>query len=220
MADSMTQQIRKMSIYHTALPRRHYSTNNSDSDPKPPNHPPLSNQILQTTVADYLCQIPTHRKRYKTLIKLHRSAETFEAQLQQKTKTSTITHEEAAALSTKAQVARRKVARELALRNAQDLRAMLDKGRVAAGAAQWLESNLEQGQVVLLDEAKVLRRELEDGKLRVAEFEKAKAELTRDYEAIDAQLMRLRDFAEDDVEELDDEEFGEGNGDGREGGRG
>lgn len=220
----MTQQIRKMSIYHTSPPRRHYSTNNSNSDSNPPNHPPLSKQILQTTVADYLCQIPTHRKRYKTLIKLHRSAETFQAQLQQKQ--ASITEEEAAALSTKAQIARRKVARELALRNAQDLRAMLDKGRVAAGAAQWLESNLEQGQVVLLDEAKVLRRELEDGKLRVVEFEKAKAELTRDYEVIDAQLMRLRDFAEDDVEELDEEEFGkgggfgEGNGDGKEGGRG
>ena len=212
----MTQQIRKMSIYHTSPPRRHYSTNNSDSNPT--NQPPLSKQILQTTLADYLCQIPTHRKRYKTLIKLQRSAETLEAQLQQKQ--ASITEEEAAALSTKAQIARRKVARELALRNAQDLRAMLDKGRVAAGAAQWLESNLEQGQVVLLEEAKVLRRESEDGKLRVVDFEKAKAELTMDYEAIDAQLMRLRDFAEDDVEELDDEEFGEGSGYGKEGGRG
>ena len=74
--------------------------------------------------------------------------------------------------------------------------------------------------MVLLDEAKVLRKELEDGKLRAVDFEKAKAELTRDYEAIDAQLMRLRDFAEDDVEELDDEEFGEGSGYGKEGGRG
>ncbi|GAB7331678.1 hypothetical protein MBLNU13_g03665t1 [Cladosporium sp. NU13] len=225
MDGSMTQQIRKMSIFHTSPPRRHHSTNNSDSDSDPPDHPPLSKRILQTTVEDYLCQIPSHRKRYKTLIKLQRSAETFEAQLH-RTQAS-ITEEEAASLSTKAQIARRKVSRELALRNAQDLRAMLDKGRVAAGAAQWLESNLEQGQVVLLEEAKVLRRELEDGRSRVKDFEKAKAELTGDYEAIDAQLMRLRDLAEDDVEELDDGEFGkgggrgvEGDGDGRVRGRG
>lgn len=101
---------------------------------------------------------------------------------------------------------------------------MLDKGRVAAGAAQWLESCLEQGQVVLLEEAKVLRRELEEGRLRVGGFEKAKAELTKDYERIDAQLMRLREFAEDDGEgEFGDEEGdgeGEGVGDGKEGGRG
>lgn len=91
---------------------------------------------------------------------------------------------------------------------------MLDKGRVAVGAAQWLESCLEQGQVALLEEAKVLRRELEEGRLRVSEFERKKAELTRDYEGIDAQLMRLREFEEDGVEGFDDgEEFGEG-GDG------
>jgi hypothetical protein len=50
--------------------------------------------------------------------------------------------------------------------------------------------------------------------LRVSEFERKKAELTRDYEGIDAQLMRLREFEEDGVEGFDvGEEFGEG-GDG------
>ena len=199
MDGSMTQQIRKMSLYRT-LPRRHFYSTNSDS----PNSPPISKKILKTTVADYLAQMPTHKKRYTNLIKLQRSAERFEARLQQDD--GEMTEEQAAELSGKAQVARRKVSRELALRNAMDLRAMLDKGRVATDAAQWLETNLEHGQVVLLDEAKVLRKQLEDGKLRVEDFEKAKAELTRDYEAIDVQLMRLRDFAEDDVEELDDED--------------
>jgi flavin reductase (DIM6/NTAB) family NADH-FMN oxidoreductase RutF len=224
--ETMTQQIRKLSIYHTSPPRRHYSTtNNNDTDnssPKEPSNPPLSKQLLKTTVADYLCQIPTHRKRYTNLIKQHRTAQTLESQLSQPS--SSLTPEEAATLTTQAQTTRRAVTRELALRNAQDLRAMLDKGRVAAGAAQWLESCLEQGQVVLLEEAKVLRRELEDGRMRVGDFERAKAELTKDYEGIDAQLMRLREFAEDDGEgefgEGDDDGVVEENHDGKEGGRG
>jgi flavin reductase (DIM6/NTAB) family NADH-FMN oxidoreductase RutF len=209
MNDTMTQQIRKLSIYRTSHSYRHYSSSSSSS-PNP--QPPILKKILKTTVADYLCQIPTHKKRYTNLIKLQRSVESFEHQLQHPD--ASMTEQEAAELSDKAAIARRKVSRELALRNAQDLRAMLDKGRVQASAVQWLESNLEHGQVVLLDEAKVLRRELEGGKLRVEEFEKAKAELTRDYEAIDAQLMRLRDFAdEDDVEDMHDEDgFEEGSG--------
>jgi flavin reductase (DIM6/NTAB) family NADH-FMN oxidoreductase RutF len=207
--DTMTQQIRKMSIYHTSPPRRHYSTNDSDSNTQ--NHPPLSKQLLKTTVSDYLCQIPTHRKRYTNLIKQHRTASNLESQLSQPS--SKLSDEEAATLTTQARTARRAVTRELALRNAQDLRAMLDKGRVAAGAAQWLESCLEQGQVALLEEAKVLRRELEEGRLRVSEFERKKAELTRDYEGIDAQLMRLREFEEDGVEGFDDWEDGFGKGD-------
>lgn len=195
---SMTHQIRKMSIYHNH-PRRHYST---DSPP-----PPISKKLLKTTVSDYLAQVPTHRKRYTNLIKLQRHAERLEAQLQN---SKTLSPEEATTLSTEVSTARRRVSRELALRNAHDLRAMLDKGRVAAERAQWLESNLEQGQAVLLDEAKLLRRKLEDGGLRLAEFEEAKAGLTRDYEFVDAQLMRLRDFAdEDDVLEMEDEEEGE-----------
>jgi flavin reductase (DIM6/NTAB) family NADH-FMN oxidoreductase RutF len=207
MDDTMTQQIRKMSIYRTSPSNRHHYSTNSNSDP---NSPPISKKFLKTTVADYLCQIPTHRKRYTNLIKLQRSAEEFEAQLQRPN--ASMTEQEAASLSSQAQIARRKVSRELALRNAQDLRAMLDKGRVQATAVQWLETNLEHGQVVLLDDAKVLRRELEDGKLRVEEFEKAKAELTRDYEAIDAQLMRLRDFAEEDYGvDMDDDGDGFGN---------
>jgi hypothetical protein len=197
-----------MSIYHTSPPRRHYSTNDSDSNTQ--NHPPLSKQLLKTTVSDYLCQIPTHRKRYTNLIKQHRTASNLESQLSQPS--SKLSDEEAATLTTQARTARRAVTRELALRNTQDLRAMLDKGRVAVGAAQWLESCLEQGQVALLEEAKVLRRELEEGRLRVSEFERKKAELTRDYEGIDAQLMRLREFEEDGVEGFDDGEDGFGKG--------
>jgi hypothetical protein len=49
--------------------------------------------------------------------------------------------------------------------------------------------------------------------LRVSEFERKKAELTRDYEGIDAQLMRLREFEEDGVEGFDDGEDGFGKGD-------
>jgi hypothetical protein len=71
----------------------------------------------------------------------------------------------------------------------------------------WLESNLERGQAVLLDEAKMLRRRLEDGQLNAKSFETEKAELTRDYEMIDVQLRRMRDLVDDD--DVQDEDGGE-----------
>lgn len=81
---------------------------------------------------------------------------------------------------------------------------MLDDGRVVMTRVPFLESNLEQGQAALLAEAKLLRDSLERGGLVAAEFEKAKAALMKDYEYIDAQLMRLRDMVEED--DIDDED--------------
>ena len=120
---------------------------------------------------------------------------------------SYVTPQEAEDLEDEILTARRKVAKELATRNAQDLEAMLDMGRVNMARAQWLESNLEAGQAVLLTEAKLLRTALRDGQIRPEEFDTIKAKLTADYEMIDTQLMRLRDFVdEDDIEEEELEE--------------
>lgn len=180
------------------MPFRQYSTSNS------PSQPPISQKILKTTVSDYLCQPPTHRKRYPDLIKTQRNAERLEKMLDSG---SYVTPQEAEDLEDEILTARRKVAKELATRNAQDLEAMLDMGRVNMARAQWLESNLEAGQAVLLTEAKLLRTALRDGQIWPNEFDTIKAKLTADYEMINTQLMRLRDLVdEDDIEEEELEE--------------
>jgi hypothetical protein len=75
---------------------------------------------------------------------------------------------------------------------------LLDQGHVSPERAQWLETNLEQGQAILLKEAKLLRAELEEGKLMKEEFEGTKAALMKDYEEFEGLLKRLREFLDED----------------------
>ena len=78
------------------------------------------------------------------------------------------------------------------------MRVLLDQGHVSSERAQWLESNLEQGQAILLQEAKLLRKELEEGRLVREGFEGGKAALMRDYEEFEGLLKRLREFVDED----------------------
>lgn len=172
----------------TRMYARMYSTSSDKPDP------PISDKILQTTVGDYLCEVPRHRKRYAALINTRRRTDRLQRQLE----TGDWTPEEATEMEDEIVVARNQIAKELATRNAHDLRAMLDLGRVNSARAQWLESNLEAGQAVLLAEAKLLRTAVYQGRLSAEEFEEKKAKITQDYEEIDTQLMRLKDFVDED----------------------
>ena len=169
---------------------RSYSTSNNNNNPDSP----ASKKILNSTVEDFLCQIPTNNRLYNNLIAAQREAEKLESQLAD----GAIPAEEIASVTAEAQAIRRRVARELAWRNAQDLRVLLDQGHVSSERAQWLESNLEQGQAILLQEAKLLRKELEEGRLVREGFEGGKAALMRDYEEFEGLLKRLREFVDED----------------------
>jgi flavin reductase (DIM6/NTAB) family NADH-FMN oxidoreductase RutF len=166
---------------------RSYSTSN---DPKSP--PP--EKILKSTVEDFLCQIPTNNRLYNNLIAAQRQAEKLEKLVAD----GKVPAEEIDEVEAESQAIRRRVARELAWRNAQDLRVLLDQGHVSPERAQWLETNLEQGQAILLKEAKLLRAELEEGKLMKEEFEGTKAALMKDYEEFEGLLKRLREFLDED----------------------
>jgi flavin reductase (DIM6/NTAB) family NADH-FMN oxidoreductase RutF len=166
---------------------RSYSTSN---DPKSP--PP--EKILKSTVEDFLCQIPTNNRLYNNLIAAQRQAEKLEKLVAD----GKVPAEEIDEVEAESQAIRRRVARELAWRNAQDLRVLLDQGHVSPERAQWLETNLEQGQAILLKEAKLLRAELEEGRLVKEEFEGGKAALMKDYEEFEGLLKRLREFVDED----------------------
>jgi len=153
-----------------------------------------SKKILKSTVEDFLCQVPTNNRLYNNLIAAQREAEKLEALVAD----GKVPAEKIAQVEVEAQAIRRRVARELAWRNAQDLRILLDQGHVSPERAQWLETNLEQGQAILLKEAELLRAELEEGRLVKEEFEGGKAALMQDYEEFEGLLKRLRDFVDED----------------------
>jgi flavin reductase (DIM6/NTAB) family NADH-FMN oxidoreductase RutF len=186
MGDNNKPSNRTFSTW-TRSQTRSYSTSN---DPKSPP----SDKILKSTVEDFLCQIPTNNRLYNNLIAAQRQAEKLEKLVAD----NKVPAEEIAKVEAESQAIRRRVARELAWRNAQDLRVLLDQGHVSPERAQWLETNLEQGQAVLLQEAKLLRKELEEERLVKEEFEGAKAALMKDYEEFEALLKRLRDFVDED----------------------
>ena len=166
---------------------RRYSTSKNPEDTTP-------KKILKSTVDDYLCQIPTNNRLYNNLIAAQRQAEKLEKLVASGKVPSEGTDE----VKNEAQTIRRRVARELAWRNAQDLRVLLDQGHVNPERAQWLETNLERGQAILLQEATILRAELEEGRVVKEEFEGTKAALMKDYEEFEALLKRLRDFVDED----------------------
>jgi flavin reductase (DIM6/NTAB) family NADH-FMN oxidoreductase RutF len=166
---------------------RSYSTSN---DPKSPT----SDKISKSTVEDFLCQIPTNNRLYNNLIAAQRQAE----KLEKLVSNGKVAADEIAEVEAESQAIRRRVARELAWRNAQDLRVLLDQGHISPERAQWLETNLEQGQAILLKEAKLLREELEEEKLLKEEFEGGKAALMKDYEEFEGLLKRLREFVDED----------------------
>jgi hypothetical protein len=166
---------------------RSYSTSNDPKSPAP-------DKISKSTVEDFLCQIPTNNRLYNNLIAAQHQAEKLEKLVAD----GKVADNEIAEVEAESQAIRRRVARELAWRNAQDLRVLLDQGHVNPERAQWLESNLEQGQAILLKEAKLLRAELEEGRLVKEEFEGGKAALMKDYEEFEGLLKRLREFVDED----------------------
>ena len=202
---------RSFSTWTTArsTTRRNYSTSKQKkkifkkTPPTTPNY-----KILDSTVEDYLCQIPTNNRLYNNLIAAQRQAERLESLIAH----GSIPAEEIEDTKLESQAIRRRVARELAWRNAQDLRVLLDQGKVSSEKAQWLESELEQGQSVLLHEAKLLRTELEEGRVGKQKFDDAKKGLMADYDEFEGLLKRLRDLEEEDGFGFDDRVEGVGSG--------
>ncbi|KAL1583293.1 hypothetical protein WHR41_07903 [Cladosporium halotolerans] len=175
---------------------RHYSTSTS-----PPPDPSLPSNLRSISVKDYLAPQPRHPFGYRSLLATKRRADDLQAILDAApaaAEDGPSALEDRPALEAEQAAARRLVARKLAVRNAVDLRGMLDEGRVVAHRVQWLEQNLEEGLAALIEDAKVLRGELEAGRVARERFEEGKKEVVRDHELLSTQLMRLRDLVEDD----------------------
>lgn len=184
----------------TQTPARHYSTSS------PP--PAIPKNILKKTVAQYLCQPPSHPMRWRTLFETQRRTEDLNQRLQDALENKTLSEAEISDLEDELATNQRKGARMFAYRRAFDLKAMLDTGSANTARAQEVESILEQGQAAVLIDAKLLRNLYDEKRISREEFDEDKAKLTRDYETINAELLRLKDLVEedDDVDDLESEE--------------
>lgn len=154
------------------------------------------------TVADYL-GFPDdnkrpHSHRVRSLPRLQKEIRAAEIRLEQEE----LSEYEVTAIKESIAQSERIIARKLAWNAAGDLRLMLDKGnaRVDFKRAQWLEGAVEKGVKVLLEDAKRLRGQREEGKLDKDKYEMLKTKLETDHGVLQTELMRLRAVADEDVD--------------------
>lgn len=160
----------------------------------------LDDATKASTVADYL-GLPDDNKRphfprVRSLVRFQKEIDAAKSRLENEE----LSEEEAADLQTSIAHQERIIARKLAWNAASDLRLMLDKGnaRVDFKRAQWLESAVEKGLTVLLDDARRLRQKREEGKVDAEKYEMLRQKLESDHGVLQTELMRLRDVADED----------------------
>ncbi|GIZ38614.1 hypothetical protein CKM354_000202600 [Cercospora kikuchii] len=93
----------------------------------------------------------------------------------------------------------------LAINAHRMLREMLDKARY--GGIFWrqvpeFERMVEKGMKVLMDVAKELRQELEEGKVSAEDFKKISVKLKGRYEGLEREILRLRSVTEEEGDEV------------------
>jgi flavin reductase (DIM6/NTAB) family NADH-FMN oxidoreductase RutF len=162
----------------------------------------LDPSAKNTTVADFLGipddNKPLHSPRVRSLLRFQKEIQKAESRLSREE----LREEDVAALHGTVAYQERIIARKIAWNAAADLRLMLDKGsaRVDFKRAQWLESAVEQGLKVLLEDARTLRQRREEGKVNAESYEVLKNKLESDYGVLQTELMRLRGVVDEDEE--------------------
>ncbi|CAK4030704.1 hypothetical protein DOTSEDRAFT_28179 [Lecanosticta acicola] len=156
---------------------------------------------MKMNVADYLC-IPEDRTTWKVnraraLRRLKREARQAERRLR---KEEGMCDADRAELRDMIERSDRIISKKLAKTAADDVRTMLDKGRVYFERAQFMESAIEKGLAVVLEEAKLVRQQLEQGKIDMVEFGEVKEELESFNAVLTTEANRLRQYAEEYVD--------------------
>ena len=162
-------------------------------------------ELLSSTVANFL-GIPEDENehapvyRIRGLIRLQKEAKDASRRLERALADGSLTTEESTRLENIVTRNERRVAKVLALRTAKDLRRLLDKGRVDYSQVQWLETNIEKGQAVLLEEAKQLRRMFDEKAINEEQFRLVRVKLEQQNQTLTAETTRLRQMVDEDSE--------------------
>lgn len=183
---------------------RHFSTiARTLQDNAPHNRPSIDHLIepsaRNTNVADYL-GVPEnarlHSHRVRGLIRMNKDARNAEHRLAHES--DTLTEEEKFALRHKITNNDRIVVKKLAWNAAYHLRIMLDKGRVDFKRAQFLESAIEKGQAVLLEEAKLVKEMYHQGRIGEGDLRKVRERLENEAGVLRTELTRLGVVADEE----------------------
>ena len=194
--------------YHTVM--RPYSTTGS-ATPRQPSSLVANPALLASTVGEFL-DLPEDNtiirpKRIRDLYRTREEAKVASLRLENGLEDGTLTSQESAELEQVIVVKERRMKTTLARWAAEDLRRMLDRGRVTdVRRAQWLESTIEQGQAVLLREASRLREALESGAVNQGDFAIGRQRLEREGAVLNTEVMRLRQMVEEDAEGAGEED--------------
>jgi hypothetical protein len=136
------------------------------------------------------------------MMRARRESERASAQLEAALADGSLTPEESTRNENIIASNERYITKRLALASAKDLRRMLDTGSIMDDRrVQWLESSIEKGLAVLLQEAKGLRKAFDERKVTREEFEKVKAGLEGQHVVLDTEVMRLRQIVDEEGDE-------------------
>ncbi|KAK6397532.1 hypothetical protein LTR65_006509 [Meristemomyces frigidus] len=157
--------------------------------------------MLSQTIDDFLGQshgwVPP--KRMRALLNARRAAARAARQLEQALSSgATLAEEDSLRLEHTIGVNERRVAKVLGLRAAEDLRRVLDEGRVDVRTARWMEEAVEKGMAVMVEEAKRARAMYDEGRIDEAQFGLVREQLEREHGVLNVEAMRLREWGEDE----------------------
>lgn len=173
------------------------SSSSSSADDRHVTDPSL----LKSTVAEFFGLLedePITRPRMAELVRLRRASEIASERLSEAMAAGTLTEEMSLSHEQTITTNERKIARSLALQSADDLRRMLDRGKVDVRRAQWLESSIEKGQVAIVEEARQVRQMFDQGAFNEERFQMFKERLGREHGVLNTEAMRLRQMYDDD----------------------
>ncbi|EMD00171.1 hypothetical protein BAUCODRAFT_367159 [Baudoinia panamericana UAMH 10762] len=156
--------------------------------------------ILSHTIEEFLGHTGEQRspQRIRALLKAKDAAARAARELQDALADGTLTSERSLKLEHTITVNERFVAKKLAVRSADELRRMLDTGKADLRRAQWLETAIEKGMVVYVEEARHVRLMYDEGKIDDETFLRAKQRLEREHGALNQEAARLRAMIDDD----------------------
>jgi flavin reductase (DIM6/NTAB) family NADH-FMN oxidoreductase RutF len=206
-----TQQIRCYSEIGDRLsadsPADGETTQDMDHQTKSPQSLVSDLNLLDMSVAEFLGMHNIPGKRpfkppMRNMLRLRKEAEEASKRLEGALADGTLTAEESARLEDVIAHMERRIARKVAMNSARDLRMTLDTGQIPNDRRiQWLESSIEKGLAVLLEEAKSLRTGFDSGKIDPESFESAKAMLSKEHMVLNTEVMRLRQIVDEEGDE-------------------
>ena len=191
--------------YSTSARRLTSSPNQSDANAtktERPNFQISDPSLLSTTAGDFLNRPddgdPYRLRRMRALMKARKESENASNQLKYLTNNGKLTKQESERLNNIITRNERWIAKKLALHSAYDLRLMLDKGKVDVGRARWLESSIEKGQAVLIEEMQQLEDLFVRRKVDGTTYNKTKESLEQDALSLSTEALRLRQMVEEE----------------------